>query len=206
MDTPPPKHFGVMASLVLAPSETDWIMTANSLKTVPELHSRAIECLWVGNEAVSTSFGPHGLQPSRLLCPWDFPSKNTGMGHHFLLQGIFLTQGSNLHLLHWQVDSLPLIHQGSPYKAQPLNALAPELGQNVSFRKLGRGAFSEVWGVRQEELEICHLEEKTTCGLTIKCLSCAPHMELLVPGKVACCLGKVKGPTGRKELGAAVLW
>jgi len=29
--------------------------------------------------------------PTRLLCPWDFPDKNTGMGCHFLLQGIFLT-------------------------------------------------------------------------------------------------------------------
>ena len=37
-----------------------------------------------------------GLQPSRLLCPWDFPDENTGMGCHFLLQGIFPTQGSNL--------------------------------------------------------------------------------------------------------------
>ena len=42
--------------------------------------------------------------PARLLSPWDSPGKNTGMGCHFLLQGIFLTQGSNLHLLHWQVD------------------------------------------------------------------------------------------------------
>ena len=56
---------------------------------------------------------PHGLQPIRLLCPWDFPGKNTGVGCHFLLQGIFLTQGSNLHLLHWQVDSLLLSHLGS---------------------------------------------------------------------------------------------
>ena len=30
--------------------------------------------------------GPHGLQPTRLLCPWDFPGKNTGVGCHFLLQ------------------------------------------------------------------------------------------------------------------------
>ena len=30
---------------------------------------------------------PHGLLPSRLLCPWDFPGKYTGMGCHFLLQG-----------------------------------------------------------------------------------------------------------------------
>ena len=43
---------------------------------------------------------PHGLQAARLLCPWDFPGKNTGMGCHFLLQGILLTQGLNPGLLH----------------------------------------------------------------------------------------------------------
>ena len=47
----------------------------------------------------------------RLLCPWNFPGKNTGVGCRFLLQGIFLTQRSNLNLLRWQVDSLPLSHQ-----------------------------------------------------------------------------------------------
>ena len=40
----------------------------------------------------------HGLLPTRLLCPWDSPSKNTGVGFHSLLQRIFPTQGSNLHL------------------------------------------------------------------------------------------------------------
>ena len=53
----------------------------------------------------------------RLLCPWDRPGKNTGMACHFLLQGIFPKQGSNLCLLClllWQVDSLPLSHPGSP--------------------------------------------------------------------------------------------
>ena len=39
--------------------------------------------------------------------------KNIGVGCHFLLQGIFLTHGSNICLLHWRVDSLPLSHQGS---------------------------------------------------------------------------------------------
>ena len=51
------------------------------------------------------------------LCPWDFPSKNTGVGCNFLLQGIFPIQESNLHvlcLLHWQVDSLPRAEVGSP--------------------------------------------------------------------------------------------
>ena len=43
-----------------------------------------------------------------------FPGKNTGVGCHFLLQGIFLTQGSNPHLLYWQANSLPLSHLGSP--------------------------------------------------------------------------------------------
>ena len=45
------------------------------------------------------------------LCPWDSLGKNTRVGCHSLLQGIFPTQGSNLgllHLLHWQVNSLPL--------------------------------------------------------------------------------------------------
>ena len=42
---------------------------------------------------------PNGLQPARLLCPRKFPGKNTGMGYHFLLQGIFPTQGLNSGLL-----------------------------------------------------------------------------------------------------------
>ena len=40
-------------------------------------------------------------------CLWDFPVKNTGVGCHFLLQGIFPTQGSNPSFLHWKADSLP---------------------------------------------------------------------------------------------------
>ena len=46
--------------------------------------------------AMSNSLPLHGLQPTRLLRPWDSPGKNTGVGCHFLLQGIFPTQGSNL--------------------------------------------------------------------------------------------------------------
>ena len=49
---------------------------------------------------LSDSLGPHGLQPARLLCPGDPPSKNTGVGSHALLQGIFPTQGSNPGLPH----------------------------------------------------------------------------------------------------------
>ena len=61
--------------------------------------------------------GRHELQPTRLLCPSDFPGKNTEVGCHFFLQGIFPTQESNSCLLHWQADTLPLSHQGSQVSA-----------------------------------------------------------------------------------------
>ena len=57
------------------------------------------------------------MQPTRLLCPLNFPDQNTGVDCCLPFQGIFVTQGSNpclLHLLHWQADSLPLTTWGSP--------------------------------------------------------------------------------------------
>ena len=72
---------------------------------------------WHAYSATSDSLRPHGLQPTKHLCLWNFPGKNTGVGFHFLLQGIFLTQGSKsrlLHLLHWQKDSSLLSHLGKP--------------------------------------------------------------------------------------------
>ena len=48
---------------------------------------------------VSNSLWPHGLQPTRLLCPCNSPGKNTGVGCHFLLQEIFPTQGLSPGLL-----------------------------------------------------------------------------------------------------------
>ena len=48
---------------------------------------------------LSPTLRPHGLYPTRLLWPWDSPGKNAGIGCHALLQGIFLTQGSDLCLL-----------------------------------------------------------------------------------------------------------
>ena len=60
---------------------------------------------------MSDSLGPYRLELTRLLCPWDSLGKNTGVGCHALLQGIFPTQGLNpclLCLLLWQASSLPL--------------------------------------------------------------------------------------------------
>ena len=54
----------------------------------------------------SNSLWPHSLKPFSLLCPRSLLGKNTGVSCHLLLQGIFPSQRSNLHLLHWQADSL----------------------------------------------------------------------------------------------------
>ena len=54
------------------------------------------------------------LQPSRPLHPWGFPSKNTGVGCHFLLEGIYPTHGLNSGLPHCGQTLYPLSHQGIP--------------------------------------------------------------------------------------------
>ena len=62
-------------------------------------------CCCLVTKSCPTLLQPHGQQLTTLLCPWDFPGKNTRGGCHFLLQGIFPSQGSNWHLLcllHWQ--------------------------------------------------------------------------------------------------------
>ena len=67
--------------------------------------------------AISNCLQPHGLcSPPGTSVHGIFPGKNTEVSCYFLLQGIFLTQGSNphlLHLLHWQKDSLPLCPLGN---------------------------------------------------------------------------------------------
>ena len=63
---------------------------------------------------MSDSLRPHGLWPTRLLSPWNFPGKSTGVGCHFLLQGIFPTQELNPGLPHCRQTLYHLSHQGSP--------------------------------------------------------------------------------------------
>ena len=52
------------------------------------------------------------VAPTSLLCPWNSPGKNTGVGIHSFLQGIFLTQGSNPGFLHCRQIFYCLSHQG----------------------------------------------------------------------------------------------
>ena len=63
------------------------------------------------HSVMSDSLWPHGLQSTTLLHPWDFPGKSTVVGCHCLLQGIFLTQGSNLALPHCRQTLYWLSHQ-----------------------------------------------------------------------------------------------
>ena len=69
----------------------------------------------VSGSVVSDSLQPHGLQFARLLCSWNSLGKNTGVGCHSLLQGIFLTQGLNPGLPYCRQFLYHLSHQGSPY-------------------------------------------------------------------------------------------
>ena len=62
------------------------------------------------------SLRPDGLQLTRLLCPWDFPDNDTGVGCHFLLHGIFPTQGSNPGVLHCRQILYQLSYKGNPKK------------------------------------------------------------------------------------------
>ena len=74
-------------------------------------HTHTCVCA-LGHSGMSNSLWPHALQPFRLLCPWDSPGKDTGVGCHALLQGIFPTQGSNPGLPHCRQILYHLSHQG----------------------------------------------------------------------------------------------
>ena len=68
----------------------------------------------VSCSVLSDSLQPHGVQPVRLLCPWNSPGKNTGLGRHSRLQEIIPTQGLNPDLPHCRQILYCLNHQGTP--------------------------------------------------------------------------------------------
>ena len=68
----------------------------------------------ISHPVMSDSLQPHGLQPVRLLYSWNSPGKNTGLGCHSLLQGIFPIWGLNPGILHCRQILYCLSHQGSP--------------------------------------------------------------------------------------------
>ena len=75
------------------------------------LHSTGSEVKW--SRSVMSNSATPWTEAYRLLCPWDFPGKNVGVGCHFLLQEIFPTQGLNLDLPYCRQTLYHLSHQGS---------------------------------------------------------------------------------------------
>ena len=104
-------------TITLSPDSSSHIITflqviaQNLTPEVINLNSTLVSPL-VSLSVVSDSLQSHGLQPARLLCSWNSPGKNIGVGCHFLLQRILpgIKPGS----LALQADSLPWSHQGSP--------------------------------------------------------------------------------------------
>ena len=81
-----------------------------------ELCTLLVIWTWMWSRSVMshwTPCNPNRWPPTRLLCPWDFPGNSTGVDCHFLLQGIFPTQGSNPGLPHHRQTLYRLSHQGS---------------------------------------------------------------------------------------------
>ena len=118
---------------------------------------------------MSDSLWLHGLQHTRLLCPWDIPGKNAGMGRHFLLQRIFSTQESNLYLLHWQANSLhwairellTIIFKTS------LTVIRIEVVERVAWET-------------HSKLSNFIMDSRICCGTLLSCPICLPIIKFLV--------------------------
>ena len=98
------------------------------------------------------SLWPYELQPTRFLCPWDSPGKNTGMGCHALLQGIFPTQGSNPALPNFRWILYQLSQQGCPrileWVAYPLSRRSSWPGNQTGVFCIAAGFFT-IWATRE---------------------------------------------------------
>ena len=81
------QEYKTQSSVIRKPNFKKW---AKDLQKYFTKEHMSVSC-----SVVSNSLQPHGLSPTRFLCPWGSPGKNTKMSCHALLQRIFLTQGSN---------------------------------------------------------------------------------------------------------------
>ena len=103
---------------------------------------------------VSNSLQPHGLQPTSILCPWNSPGKNTGVGCYFLLQGIFLTQGSNSSLLHCRQVLYQLSLQESPSDEEELKQMLAVEQDLIAWMRIQR----ETMGAMGNPIKYQHTE------------------------------------------------
>ena len=141
-------------------------------------------CMCSVTSVLSDSLWPQGLYPSRPLCPWNSPGKNTGVGCHALLQRIFPTQGLNLYhlcLLHCRWILYPLAHLGSPllcisvvYSVSLLHSIhcteGLQCGRYLDFGEPG-GGMKLSWSL--SVLPSSKLQSITACKWI-----CLPHLTL----------------------------
>ena len=94
-------------------SSTHWIFQARVLEWGAIAFSKVIKVKVKSLSRARLFATPWIVACTKLLCPWDFQGKSTGVGCHFLLQGIFPTQGSNPGLSHCRQTLYRLSHQGT---------------------------------------------------------------------------------------------
>ena len=93
---------------------------------------------------ISKSLQPHGLQPARLICPWKFSGRNTGLDCHFLLMGIVPTREQTCVFCISCICFLVLVSQlcltlCDPHELQPARLLCP---QDFPGKNTGVGCYS----------------------------------------------------------------
>ena len=132
---------------------------------------------------VSDSLRPHGLLPTWLLCPWDFPGNSTGVDCHFLLQRIFPTQGSNPGLPHCRQTLYCLSHQRSPIMVQH----AKYYSERINFTK------TNAWEMMEESKQVLQMTMYLSPNLLLKQVP-----EEMSPWLTAQCNGDLPKKTEKK--------
>ena len=133
-------------------------------------------CCCLVAKSCPTVLWPHGLQPARPLCPWDSLGKNTGVGCHSLLQGVFSNQGSNFRLHALQADSLPCEPPGNPLPLVEATGKSLPMGTSVrSNANMPPGAEATGWWgpeLRAWVLGVCGQEVGLPAGPARVLLAC----------------------------------
>ena len=144
------------------------------------------------------SLPPCGLQPARVLCPWDSPGKNTRVGCRFLLQGVFSTQGSNLHLLYlllWQAASLPL---APPRKPQGKNSQG-KVGEDKHMRH----GVESLWTFNSSSIKRASHTHPAILNMRIQCQNAWKEpLKTLVKRNLLCLLRVYPEAYGKRDPGS----
>ena len=122
--------------------------------------------LVISDSVMSDSLQPHRLEPTKLFCLWDSPGKNTGLGCHSLLQGIFPTQRLNPHLLHCR----QILYQLLIYSQTQISMIVISFGnQKHDIYYIRAGIKSKKWCGNKDLIK--HLQQSTCFYAFIALLS-----------------------------------